>query len=114
MKIKFMKDVFYRGEKFASEGEIKEVSEDLGFAQRWIKRGHVEVKEESIKEIVEDCVKEAVKETVSEFSKDIDKMKKAELIELAESMGIEIDASLKVKEIRDLLKEKLEVVDEIL
>jgi hypothetical protein len=93
MKLKFFKDVFLDGVIFANAGEIKEVPEENGSAQRWINRGAVPVSElEEV--IVED------KELP-----DFDKMSKKELLKFAEDNGIHIPKDVdKVMEIKSFIK----------
>ena len=47
-KIKFVKEAYVDGEVFAKEGEIKELND--ASADRWIRRGHEEVKEEIVEQ----------------------------------------------------------------
>lgn len=49
MKLKFLEDTFYRGELIFEKDKVYEVSEELGWAGRWLKRGAVEVVESKIK-----------------------------------------------------------------
>jgi hypothetical protein len=54
-KLKFHKDTFYNGQLLYKAGEIHEVTIELGFADRWIRRGAEEVFEVETPEIpVED------------------------------------------------------------
>jgi hypothetical protein len=39
MKLKFIEDAFYEGHCVYSKGQIADVPEELGYANRWIKRG---------------------------------------------------------------------------
>lgn len=41
-KLKFNSDAIYNGEKLYTKGEVAEVSDENGFADRWIKRGLAE------------------------------------------------------------------------
>jgi len=66
MKLQFTQDAWYNGELFAKAGEVKEVSEEFGFAQRWLKRGAVEVAEEKVKEEIKVEVKEEFSGQVAE------------------------------------------------
>lgn len=43
MKLKFNSDAWYNGVRLYEAGKIYEVSEENGFAARWIKRGAEEV-----------------------------------------------------------------------
>lgn len=52
MKLKFKADAFYNGELIFKAGEIYEVSEELGWAKRWLNRGAEEIVE-PVKEIIE-------------------------------------------------------------
>jgi hypothetical protein len=53
MKLKFNSDAWYNGQLMFESGKIYEVTEEFGFAQRWINRGAEEVVETVINEIVE-------------------------------------------------------------
>lgn len=48
MKLKFHQDVYINGELFASAGEVKDVPEQGGSAQRWIVRGAQVVEDEPV------------------------------------------------------------------
>jgi len=83
MKLKFLKDTYYNDKLFASAGEVKEVSEELGFAARWLKSGAIEVKEEVVSkvEVVVDpkldalsaeVVEEVKQEVIAEEEKAVD------------------------------------------
>lgn len=61
MKLKFVKDAYYNGERKYLMGEIYEISDELGEATRWLKRGLAEEfkevvlkKEETKIELVEE------------------------------------------------------------
>lgn len=47
MKLKFHEDKWYQGELVYRKDEIAEVTEENGFAYRWIRRGAVKVEEEA-------------------------------------------------------------------
>ncbi len=73
MKLKFNNDAWYNGQLIAKKGEIKEVDESNGFAQRWINRG-AEVVKETAPVVVEaaqavEAPIEEVKEVVKELPK---------------------------------------------
>jgi hypothetical protein len=69
MKLKFIADAYYNGVHVHKAGEVKEIDNSKGMAQRWLSRGIAveanEVKEE-IKEEVKEEVKEEIKEEVKE------------------------------------------------
>ncbi len=86
MKLKFLKDTYYGDKLFAKEGEIKEVSEELGFAARWIKRGAQVVSEQQV------AVKEAV---VKEEPKKEEPAEKVEVVE--EEKAVDNKSGKKIK-----------------
>lgn len=96
MKLKFVKDAYVDGVLFASEGEIKDVPEEKGSAQRWINRGAVPVEQEVKEEKVLDNSIE---------QPDFEKMDKKELLKFAEDNNIEIPKDVnKVADIKSFLK----------
>lgn len=100
MKIKFLKDAWVSGELFAKKGDVKDIDNKLGSADRWLKRGHVEYVEEEVKVVEEEP------QLDEDECLELDKMKKKELLEHAASIGVEIPKELKkVDEIRDFLKD---------
>lgn len=54
MKLKFNVDAWYNGVLLYKAGEIHEVKEELGFANRWLKRGAEVVLETENKEVIID------------------------------------------------------------
>lgn len=69
MKLKFLVDGYYNGKHKYIAGKTYTIPNDLGEADRWLKRGAVEVFEEPVKEepvIVETKVEEVVENTVEE------------------------------------------------
>lgn len=48
IKLKFDKDMFYNGECVFKAGETYDVKTENGWADRWIKRGGMEVLEEAV------------------------------------------------------------------
>lgn len=51
MKLFFHADCWYNGKLLFKAGETHDVTTEANFAQRWLKRGAVEVTVESVKEI---------------------------------------------------------------
>lgn len=49
MKLKFLKDAYYNGQRKYVMGNTYEISDELGEATRWFKRGLVEEVKEEIK-----------------------------------------------------------------
>lgn len=115
MKLKFNSDAFYNGKLIAAKGEIKEISEENGFASRWIKRGAEEVKEEVPKVEDKEQVLEDIKEMLDGSKEedeeeamevvDFDAMKKEELLKYIAYRGISLPNDIKkVADIREFLK----------
>lgn len=72
MKIRFSEDKFYNGQLLYPKNVVHEIPEELGQAARWLKRGGVEVKEETkvvVKEEIKEEIKEEKKVEVSHESK---------------------------------------------
>lgn len=61
MKMKFNEDKFYNGELIYKAHQVYDISEDAGWADRWIRRGGVVVKEEVMakdKEVIQNTPEE--------------------------------------------------------
>jgi hypothetical protein len=54
MKLKFTQDGIVNGQVVFKKGEIYDISDELGSATRWIKRGAVVVKDGEVEQKVED------------------------------------------------------------
>lgn len=84
MKLKFLKDAYYNGERKYIAGECYEISDELGEATRWFKRGLVEeVKEEikiEVKEVEKPLEYENLVKEDSKKENEIRKRKKGKLL----------------------------------
>jgi hypothetical protein len=73
MRLKFIADAYYNNELIYKTNEICEVSNELGFAMRWIKRGlAIEVAEPLVEPLIEfekkeskDIIEETIQEVVA-------------------------------------------------
>lgn len=57
MKLKFIADAYYNGVHVHKAGEVKEIDNSKGMAQRWLSRG-IAVEANEVKEEIKEEVKE--------------------------------------------------------
>jgi hypothetical protein len=69
MKLKFIADAYYNGVHVHKAGEVKEIDNSKGMAQRWLSRG-IAVEADEVKEEIKEEVKEEIKEEVKEEIKE--------------------------------------------
>lgn len=105
MLLLFKQDTEYQNKLFAKAGDVVEVSEENGFAARWIKRGAIVVDAPKEEVVEEEVIKEEEVLEVEELV-NFDSMKKDELYEYIALHGISLPNDLsKVKAIREFLKD---------
>lgn len=87
MKLKFLKNGVLNGEIVFHEGEVYEISNELGSVDRWFRRGIVEevieiepAKEEVIEDKVEEVVVAPTEEVVDAEGEEVEEVVKEEVV----------------------------------